>query len=233
MCRGWGCTKKDRSCSAFSRGFLLKDRKKRLFCLKVLVCCYQACNVLQLLIGTINVTAPCFSFLSLFLCSKPLRLQPETQQGKQGHVPPNVTPSCPKAQLGTHPGAVMGVQRWLNDRLCPVPTASLVPVFCIQPRNWDASNLSQMPNEPQVKKRKKKKERAAAKSDTEVFQQKPLLPNQLKEPPLLLSAPGRLSWNEPAEISQEHLRKICGCWRAKGAMPHLGIWPLAKQKFGH
>lgn len=43
--------------SAVSRGFLLKDRKKRLFCLQVLVCCYQACDVLQFLIGGTNVTA--------------------------------------------------------------------------------------------------------------------------------------------------------------------------------
>lgn len=161
MCGGWGCRKKDRSCSAVSRGFLLKDRKKRLFCLKVLVCCYQACNVLQLLIGTINVTAsttPCFSFLSSLLCSKILRLQPETQLGKQGHVPPSVTPPVPKRGREPILGAVTGVQRRLNDGLCPAPTASPVPISCVQPRDRDASNLSQMPNEPQEKKQKRKEQ---------------------------------------------------------------------------
>ena len=49
--------KKIEGCSAVSRGFLLQNRKKIFFCLKVLVCCYQACNVLELLISTTNRTA--------------------------------------------------------------------------------------------------------------------------------------------------------------------------------
>lgn len=55
-CAGGG-RKKIEGSSAVFRGFLLKDRKKRLFCLKVLTCCYQACNRLQFLIDTTNVTA--------------------------------------------------------------------------------------------------------------------------------------------------------------------------------
>lgn len=46
--------KKIEGCSAVSRGFLLKARKKRL-CLKVLMCCHQACSAVQLLMGTIHV----------------------------------------------------------------------------------------------------------------------------------------------------------------------------------
>lgn len=48
----------------------------------------------------------------------------------------------------------------------------------------------------------KKKQRAAAKPDAEVFQHKTLLPRQLKETPLLFSAPGKLSQNGLAGISQ-------------------------------
>lgn len=52
-----GGKKKIEGSSAVFRGFLLKDRKKKTLLFEVLVCCYQACNVLQFLIGTTDVTA--------------------------------------------------------------------------------------------------------------------------------------------------------------------------------
>lgn len=100
FCRNVQGGKKIEGSSAVSRGFLLNDRKKRLFCLKVLVCCYQACNVLQFLIGTANVTAWTMLASASWAHSrvraphsKTFRPKPKTQQGKQGHIPSNITPT--------------------------------------------------------------------------------------------------------------------------------------------
>lgn len=155
---------------------------------------FESANVLpsSLRCGTVtdghhtrnDLSHPCFSFLSrLPRHNPPPKLSELSLAGETGTRRLSLHLHLRKHLLRTAPGrlhdreqSVRGVQRWLCDRLCPVPAASPLHVCCVKPCDCHSSHLSQMPSDPHEKR---SREEAAEKSATEALQQTPLLPRRI------------------------------------------------------
>lgn len=147
---------------------------------------YWACDVSQLLRATVNGTAWTTLGLSSWAHSWGTAPTPKhsgfhLQQGQTPWIPPG-------SQSRTDPrGCTAGAIRSGSTAVAQWQPLSCASPHPCQTKYWDASNLNQMPNEPQAK----------AKSSSEAwhreFQLKPLS-RESQEPALLLSAAGRSSW---------------------------------------
>lgn len=191
------------------------------FLFEVQVWGYWACDVSQLLRATMNGTAWPTLGLPFWAHSWGTAPTPKLSdfhllQGQIPWIPPQVQSSS-----GLTPGAALlepsgvAAQRWLSDSSSH------------QSRHWGASNSNQMPNKPQAK----------AKSSSEAwhreFQQK-LLSREFKEQHFcFLPQEDWIWWWTCWDSSVALEKKMCCCWTAKAAKPHLGIWPLARQKSEH